>query len=86
MVDHLQLCGNKLYLRTDKLLPDFYHGTSAFFTDLFSFIHGMEYLTVGNVFDQFLPLAGILPFTEMLFHFNKDPAREHRDQQRIQSH
>ena len=71
MVDHLQLCRNKLYLRTDKLLPDFYHGTSTFFADLFPFIHGMEYLAVGDVFDQFPPLAGILPFTEMSFHFNK---------------
>ena len=28
-------------------------------------------MLVGNVFDQFLPLAGILPFTEMFFYFNK---------------
>lgn len=34
MVDHLQFYGNKLCFSTDGLLPDFYHGTSAFFADL----------------------------------------------------
>ena len=35
----------------NKLLADFYHSISTFFADLFIFIHGMEYLAVGNVFD-----------------------------------
>lgn len=50
IVDHLQLYGNKLYLSTGELLPDFYHSTSTFFADLLTFINGMEYFAVGSVF------------------------------------
>ena len=67
MVDHFQAGRNELYLGTDKLLTDFYHGAPAPFTDLFTLIDCVEHFAAGNVFYQFLPLAGIFPFTQMFF-------------------
>jgi hypothetical protein len=71
MVDHLEAGRNELYLGTDKLLPDFCHGAPALFTDLFPLINRVEHFAAGNVFDQFFPLAGIFPFTQMLFDFDQ---------------
>ena len=67
MVDHLEAGRDELYLGTDKLLSDFYHGASAPFTDLFSLINRVEHFAAGNVFYQFFPLAGIFSFAQMLF-------------------
>ena len=67
MVDHLEAGRNELYLSTDKLLTDFYHGASASFTDLFAFIDRVEHFAAGNVFYQFFPLAGIFSFAQMFF-------------------
>ena len=71
MVNHFEACRNELYLGTDKLLTDFYHGTPAPFTDLFTFIDRMEHFAAGKVFDQFFPLAGVLPFTHIFFDFDQ---------------
>lgn len=71
VVNHFEACRNELYLGTDKLLTDFYHGTPAPFTDLFTFIDRMEHFAAGKVFDQFFPLACVLPFTQMFFDFDQ---------------
>ena len=67
MVDHFEAGRDELYLSTDKLLTDFYHGAPASFTHLFALVDRVEHFAAGNVFDQLLPLAGIFPFTQMFF-------------------
>ena len=62
MVNHRKFCRDKLYFRADELFPDFHHRTPAFIADLFTFIYGMEYFAVREIFHQFFPLAGVFPF------------------------
>ncbi len=71
VVNHFETGRDELYLSTDKLLTDFYHGAPAPFTDLFTFIDRMKHFAAGKVFDQFFPLARVLPFTQMLFDFDQ---------------
>ncbi len=78
MINYLEFCRNKLYLCTDEFFSDPYHSASAFFTDLLTFINGMQYFAVWNVFDQFFPLACIFLFTEMCFHFRQTRFRRIR--------
>ena len=67
MVNHFEAGRDELYLGTHKLLTNFYHGTSASLTDLFTFIDRVEHFAAGNVFYQFFPLAGIFPFYADVF-------------------
>lgn len=71
MVNHFEAGRDELYLGTHKLLTNFYHGTSASLTDLFTFIDRVEHFAAGNVFYQFFPLAGIFPFTQMFFDLHQ---------------